>query len=59
MTTPTPVACIECGKPSIALCPYCQKPVHHGYGADTHSCSAKHEQQCSGARWAREAAQPK
>jgi hypothetical protein len=57
MAVPSPDAkpvCVECGKSCIAMCPYCKVPVHHGYGLENSNCSGKHEQQCSGARWARQ-----
>lgn len=46
--------CAECKKPTIASCPYCHEPVHHGFGLHNENCSGKHEQRCSGARWSRE-----
>lgn len=49
-----PSLCIECGKPSIAICPYCSAYVHHGYGAYNGTCSLLHEQKCEGARKSRE-----
>jgi len=51
--------CTECRQPCISLCPYCKEHVHHGYGLHNDNCSGRHEEKCSGARWARDSERSK